>query len=162
MYPIVEHTWFNSLSTGGTQLFGGGSVASIKPEGGIPLHAMVTNDGTVIVPALVNGTADPKQYMLQQAGAAPGQSPFDGYRQAFGPDMADLNGADKTKVKEQFMRVFELALKDTAISMLDSSASQAAAKAADLEQGIPQADWDTIEKELPSSSGSRTACARYR
>ncbi|MET0237358.1 MAG: HNH endonuclease [Kibdelosporangium sp.] len=149
VYPIVENTWFNSLSAEGTKLFGGGNVASIKPEGGVPLHSIVTTDGTVIRPMMVDGKPDPKQHMLQQSGPAAGQNPFDGFREAFGAGMAGLDGADKAKVKEQFLRVFELALKDTAMSMLNTSAAEAGKKAGELETGIPDADWEKIEKELP-------------
>ncbi|MFD1052272.1 hypothetical protein ACFQ1S_45195, partial [Kibdelosporangium lantanae] len=63
--------------------------------------------------------------------------------------MAGLDGADRAKVKEQFLRVFELALKDTAMATLNTAEKQAAAKATELDKGISDADWAAIEKELP-------------
>jgi hypothetical protein len=139
LYPVSSSSGFD---VGGTRINYSGSISNVRGVGGVLL--LITEDGVAIAPkyARTNSGYEPNYgtWMEQQDSPGVTSNPFVGHVEAFGKGLAGITD------KEAFLRQFELAMRDTALVMLDNSENEAHAKHRKLRGGIPEADRETVQR----------------
>jgi hypothetical protein len=138
IYPIIYSWWsgFSSFTYSGTRMFHGSNISDVMGVAGV--LAFITEDGTAILPHQYGGENDYKSWMEQQDALKPGENPFDSHKEAFGEGLGKLG-------KEKFLKQFELAMRDTALSTLDRSKSEAEQKQKEMANGLPAQDTEKIK-----------------
>jgi hypothetical protein len=144
----VDSVW--SFTAQNTKLSGGAVTSSIKGLASVPVLQFITEDGVVVAPEVgKDGQANYGTLMTQQD-KPPGADPFSGPVQALGPGLAGLRSGNAEKDKVAFLRYFNLALRDTAQTVIATSETNAISKRDELgAKGVAEEEWKRIDEALP-------------
>ncbi|MFB2769543.1 hypothetical protein ACE1AT_09665 [Pelatocladus sp. BLCC-F211] len=138
VYPVTYSSLIYSFTYSGTRMFHGSNISDVMGVAGV--LALITEDGTAILPHQYGGENDYKSWMEQQDALKSGENPFDAHKEAFGEGLGKITG------KEKFLKQFELAMRDTVIAMLDRSQQEAKTKQQEMAEGLPTKDAKIIHK----------------
>ncbi|GAA6615192.1 DUF4157 domain-containing protein [Scytonema sp. NUACC26] len=138
VYPVSYSSLIYSFTYSSTRMFNNSNISDVMGVAGV--LALITEDGTAILPHQYGGEADYNSWMEQQNALKPGENPFDAHKEAFGEGLGKIAG------KEKFLRQFELAMRDTASGMLDRAQQEAKTKQQEVAEGLPTKDAKIIHK----------------
>jgi hypothetical protein len=139
VYLITNAPGFDFSST---RIQYGLNISNVRATPGV--LALITVDGIPITPNYKRTSEgyEPNYdvYLTQTDRLGEQTDPFQGHIEAFGL------GLDGITNKEKFLRQFELAMRDTALVMLDHSQNEANAKEHEMRKGISAADKNVVQR----------------
>lgn len=139
VYPLQGAEGFTTTAT---RIHHSGNIANVRARPGV--LSLVTSDGMSMSPHLTrtNTGYEPNYgaWLEQDDRRGATADPFAGHREAFG------NGLSGITDRDQLLRQFETALRDTAFTVLDRSEEEAHKQWGRMQRGMPSEDRETVQR----------------